>query len=61
MDYTDFALLSSSIHKSLLDVQSLKEELEQIDKMLDDISDKIGHIDEATWRELERSRLNSSN
>lgn len=48
--------LAKKIHKNLLAVLQMNDTLKEIDTMLDDISDKIGPVDEVTWHELERRR-----
>ena len=52
----DYEILAMKIHRSLLEVQDMNGALRQIDRMLDDISRKIGIVDEVTWHELERRR-----
>ena len=56
MKNKDYEILAMKIHRSLLEVQDMNGALRQIDCMLDDISRKIGIVDEVTWHELERRR-----
>ena len=50
----EYYILASKIHNDLLAILQMNETLKDIDVMLDDISRKIGPVDEVTWRELER-------
>lgn len=52
----EYYILASKIHNDLLAILQMNETLKDIDVMLDDISRKIGPVDEVTWRELERRR-----
>ena len=54
----EYYILASKIHNDLLVILQMNETLKDIDVMLDDISRKIGPVDEATWHELERRRKN---
>ena len=52
----EYYILASKIHNDLLAILQMNETLKDIDVMLDDISRKIGPVEEATWLELERIR-----
>ena len=52
----EYYILASKIHNDLLAILQMNETLKDIDVMLDDISRKIGPVDEVTWHELERRR-----
>ena len=52
----EYYILASKIHNDLLVILQMNETLKDIDVMLDDISRKIGPVEEATWHELERRR-----
>lgn len=52
----EYFALAKKIHKNLLAVIQMNGTLKEIDTMLDDISRKIGPVDEVTWHELERRR-----
>ena len=52
----EYYILASKIHNDLLAILQMNETLKDIDVMLDDISRKIGPVEEATWLELERRR-----
>ena len=52
----EYYILASKIHNDLLAILQMNETLKDIDVMLDDISRKIGPVEEATWHELERRR-----
>ena len=54
----EYYILASKIHNDLLVILQMNETLKDIDVMLDDISRKIGPVEEATWLELERRRKN---
>lgn len=41
MDYKNYYILGERIHESLLEVHSLKDEMKQLDKMLEDIQKKL--------------------
>ena len=41
MNFEDYYALGEQIHNSLLDVHILKDEMKQLDKMLDDIQQKL--------------------
>ena len=52
----EYYILASKIHNDLLVILQMNETLKDIDVMLDDISRKIGPVEEASWLELERRR-----
>ncbi|MBE6099927.1 MAG: hypothetical protein E7197_07720 [Anaerovibrio sp.] len=52
----EYYILASKIHNDLLAILQMNETLKDIDVMLDDISRKIGPVEEVTWHELERRR-----
>jgi|GEM_PF-1951653 len=52
MNFEDYYALGEQIDNSLLDVNSLKDEMKQLDKMLDDIQQKLDSaIDVRTIRQ----------
>lgn len=56
MKHKDYYTLADNIHQSLIEIRDMNSQLKQVDTMLENISKKIGHVDEFARQEAEKNK-----